>query len=200
VTLRELAKSAARGAAHVAVFPVVVSFALRSVLLGPDRALQPTSQWMSLIPGLSGQYLRRAFLSRALAECDSSAVIEFGTTFCRAGTRIGPDVYIGVRCHLGLVHLERDVLVASGVHIPSGGGTHGIDDLTRPIREQSRNERMVRVGAGAWIGERAVIMADVGPDAVVGAGAVVTRPVPAWAVSAGVPARVLRRRNLGAAV
>jgi acetyltransferase-like isoleucine patch superfamily enzyme len=177
-----------------------VSFKARSVLVGRDRALQPTSQWMSLIPGLTGQYLRRAFLSRALAECDRTAVIEYGTTFCRAGARVGPHVYIGIRCHLGLIHLERDVLVASGVHIPSGGNTHGIDDVTRPIREQSGDERLVRVGAGAWIGERAVIMADVGADAVVGAGAVVTRPVPAWAVSAGVPARVLRRRNLGAAV
>ena len=200
MTLRELAKSAARGAAHVAVFPAVVSFKLRAVLLGPDRALQPTSQWMSLIPGLTGQYLRRAFLSRALAACDRSAVIEYGTTFCRAGARVGPHVYIGVRCHLGLVDLDHDVLVASGVHIPSGSNTHNIDDVTQPIREQSRDERMVRVGAGSWIGERAVIMADVGANAVVGAGAVVTRPVPAWAVSAGVPARVLRRRNLGAAV
>ena len=72
MNLRELAKGVARGAAHVVVFPAVVSFACRSILLGPDRALQPTSQWMSLIPGLSGQYLRRAFLSRALAECDSA--------------------------------------------------------------------------------------------------------------------------------
>jgi virginiamycin A acetyltransferase len=200
VNLRELAKRVARGAAHVVVFPAVVSYGCRSLLLGSERALQPTSQWMSLIPGLTGQYLRRAFLSRALAECDRTAVIEYGTTFCRAGTRIGPNVYIGVRCHLGLVHLERDVLVASGVHIPSGGNTHAIDDLTQPIREQSRDERLVTVGAGAWIGERAVIMADVGANAVVGAGAVVTRAVPAWAVSVGVPARVLRRRNLGAAV
>ena len=200
MTLRELAKSAARGAAHVAVFPAVVSFACRSILLDRDRALQPTSQWMSLIPGLTGQYLRRAFLSRALAQCDKSAVIEHGTTFCRAGSRIGPNVYIGVRCHLGLVDVERDVLIASGVHIPSGANTHGIDDPVQPIREQSRAERAVRIGAGAWIGERAVIMSDVGADAVVGAGAVVTKPVPSWAVSAGVPAKVLRRRNLGAVV
>lgn len=200
MSLREFVKAAARAIAHVAVFPVVVSFALRSTLMDADRALQGTSQWMAMIPGVPGQYLRRAFLSHALAACDPTAVIEHGTTFSRAGTRIDANVYIGVRCHLGLVHLERDVLVASGVHMPSGANTHSIDDLSVAIREQGRDERMVHIGAGAWVGERAVVMADVGADAVVGAGAVVTRPVPAWAVSAGVPARVLRRRNIGAAV
>lgn len=200
MSLREAVKTAVRGVAHVVVFPAVVSFAVRSKIVGRDRALQPTSQWMSLIPGLTGQYLRRAFLARALAQCDPTAVVEYGTTFCRAGARLEANVYVGIGCHLGLVHLERDVLVASGVHMPSGSNTHDIADATRPIREQSRAERLVRIGAGAWIGESAVVMADVGPDAVVGAGAVVTRPIPAWAVSAGVPARVLRQRNLGAAV
>jgi len=70
-----------------------------------------------------------------------------------------------------------------------------VDDLTRPIREQGRGEQLVRIGAGSWIGEGAVVMADVARDAVVGAGAVVTRPIPAWAIAAGVPARVLRRRG-----
>jgi acetyltransferase-like isoleucine patch superfamily enzyme len=38
-------------------------------------------------------------------------------------------------------------------------------------------------------------MADVGPNAVVGAGAVVTKPLPGWVVAAGVPARVVRVRE-----
>ena len=40
----------------------------------------------------------------------------------------------------------------------------------------------------------AVVMADVGPNAIVGAGAVVTEPIPASVVAAGVPARVIRQR------
>jgi acetyltransferase-like isoleucine patch superfamily enzyme len=38
-------------------------------------------------------------------------------------------------------------------------------------------------------------MADVGRDSVIGAGAVVTGPIPDGVVAAGVPARVLRRRD-----
>jgi len=96
---------------------------------------------------------------------------------------------------MGLVHIERDVLVASGVHIPSGASTHRIDDLTTVIREQARGEQLVRIGAGCWIGEGAVVMADVGQHSVIGGGAVVTRAIPAWSIAAGVPARVIRRRG-----
>jgi serine acetyltransferase len=53
----------------------------------------------------------------------------------------------------------------------------------------------VRIGAGSWIGAGAIILADVGRGCVVGAGAVVTRPLPDFAVAAGVPARILRFRS-----
>ena len=76
------------------------------------------------------------------------------------------------------MHIERDVLIGSGVHITSGRETHGTDDPTRPIREQEGNRTLVRIGAGSWIGSGAIIMADVGANAVVGAGAVVAKPVP----------------------
>jgi virginiamycin A acetyltransferase len=195
VNLREAMKAAARGAAFAVVSPALVSFAIRARLDSRDRALQSTSEWLALLPGLWGQYLRRAFYSRALATCHYTAVIEAGTVFSRAGARIEERAYIGAGCRLGLVHVERDALVASGVHIPSGANTHFVDDVTRPIREQGRGEQLVRIGAGSWIGEGALVMADVARDAVVGAGAVVTRPIPAWCIAAGVPARVLRRRG-----
>jgi len=95
------------------------------------------------------------------------------------------------------VHLERDVLIAAGVHVPSGPETHGISSLDRPIREQPGNLRMVRIGAGSWIGSGAVVMADVGRDSVVAAGAVVTEALPDRIIAAGVPARVVRQRGAG---
>ena len=79
--------------------------------------------------------------------------------------------------------------------MPSGGRTHGIDDLGVAIRDQPGSPERVRIGAGAWIGSAAIVMADVGRDSVVGAGAVVTRSVPDRVVAAGVPARVVKRRD-----
>ena len=192
--LREAVKSACRGLALVVVTPSLLSFAVRSLLVGRNRALESSSQALSLIPGLVGQYLRRAFLSRVLVHCAPTTAISFGTLFSQAGARIDDNVYIGPRCHLGLVHLERDVLLAAGVHIPSGGHIHGTDPST-PIRHQEAKPRLVTIGAGAWIGSNAVILADIGSDTIVGAGAVVTKPMPSGVVVAGVPARIVKRRD-----
>ena len=99
---------------------------------------------------------------------------------------------------MGLVHIERDVLIGAGVHLPSGPATHGTDDLSRPIREQQGAPQLVRIGHGAWIGSTAVVLADVGHDTVVGAGAIVTRPLPPFVIAAGVPARPVRARTAAA--
>ena len=194
VNLREALKMAARAAAHVVVLPWCASFSVRARVFGRDQALMASTQTLGMLPGLTGQYLRRAFLQHAIASCHHSVVIEWGTTVSRAGTRLDQGVYIGPSCHLGLVHVERDVLIAAGVHVPSGAATHGIDDASVPIRDQPGRERLIRIGAGSWIGSAAVVMANVGEQTVVGAGAVVTRALPSGVVAAGVPARVLRSR------
>ena len=180
--------------ATVCVAPSLLSYAIRSAMMGRDRALHGSSQALSLVPGIAGQYVRRAFFCRVLDECHASVTIEFGTLLSQAGARLGEQVYIGPHCHLGLVHLERDVLIAAGVHVPSGPETHGTSALDRPIREQPGRLRMVHVGAGSWVGSGAVVMADVGRDTVIAAGAVVTEPVPDRVIAAGVPARVIRQR------
>jgi acetyltransferase-like isoleucine patch superfamily enzyme len=192
--LKRALKAAARLAALVAVAPVLASYWLNAALLGRGRALESRSQLLSLWPGLTGQYLRRAFLQRVLARCHHSATVEFGTFFSQPGAILDENVYIGPRCVLGLVHLERDVLLAGNVQIPSGGKTHYFDDPTRPIREQGGERRLVTIGAGAWIGAGAIVLADVGKGTVVAAGSVVTRPLPDNIIAAGVPAKVIRGR------
>ena len=192
--MRNALKSAARGLATVVVAPQLLSYFLRASVMGRDRALEGSSQMLALVPGLVGQYLRRAFLSHVIDYCAPTAVIGFGTLFSQVGCRIEDRAYIGPRCHLGLVHLEQDVLLAAGVHIPSGPRTHGTDP-SAPIRDQAGDLRRVRVGAGSWIGSNAVVLANVGRETIVGAGAVVTRPLPDRVVAAGVPARVVRQRD-----
>lgn len=192
--LKSTIKLVLHGLGVLIVSPLLMKFWLLSWLVGRDRALESASQALALLPGFTGVILRRAFLSRVLQRCDRSAEISFGTLFSQTGAVIEADVYIGPRCHLGLVHIERDALIAAGVHIPSGGQTHFSDDPTKPIREQGGERRLVRIGAGAWIGSAAIVMADVGPGTIVGAGSVVTKPLPANVIAVGVPARVIRER------
>lgn len=193
--MKSALKALARSVAAVLALPALGSFYLRAVFLGRDRALQASSQALSLLPGVLGEYLRCAFFRRTLLHCHPTVTIAFGVVFSSAGARLDEYVYVGPRSHLGLVHLERDVLLGPGVHIPSGRTTHGIQDLSTTIREQPGAPSLVRVGAGSWVGAGAIVMADVGRDTVVGAGAVVTRPLPERVVAAGVPARVVKRRE-----
>lgn len=57
-------------------------------------------------------------------------------------------------------------------------------------------EKPVTIGNAVWIGDRAIILprVTIGSGAVIGAGSIVTKDVPAFAVVAGVPAKVLRMR------
>jgi acetyltransferase-like isoleucine patch superfamily enzyme len=193
--MSELSKGVARGLAFVAISPLLLWFVLKRQLLGPDRALQGSAQALALIPGLPGQYVRRAFLSVALEHCAPTSVVEFGVTFSQAGARLDDNVYVGPFSSLGRVHLERDVLVAGGVHIPSGADTHGTGLVDMAIRDQEGTRQLVRIGQGTWIGSGAIVMANVGRDCIIGAGAVVTTPIPDRGVAVGVPARVIRIRG-----
>lgn len=188
-------KFLARGLATLAVLPIRLSLALRALVIGHDRAFQASAEWLALVPGLPGQYLRRAFLEATTGGCGPGTVIGVGCLFSTAQVRIDGNAYIGPHCNLGWVHVERDVLIAAGVQIPSGPHTHGIARLDVPIRDQPGALVCVHVREGAWIGNGAVVLADVGRHAVVAAGAVVTKPVPDYAIVGGVPAVVIRSRR-----
>jgi len=79
---------------------------------------------------------------------------------------------------------------------------HNVTEVERPIRVQGIYKRDVRVGSNVWIGYGAQILrgVTVGDNAIIGASAVVTRDVPANAVVAGAPARVIRMRDAPAAL
>ncbi len=193
-SLKAVAKVMLRGAATVAVSPVLFVHVLKVPLLGKDRALEGSTQLLSLLPGVSGQYLRGAFLRWTVKHCHPSAAVGFGTIFSKTDAWIGENVYIGPFCSLGNVRIERDTLIATGVHILSGARMHGIADVNTPIRLQVGEFTRVVIGEDCWIGSGAVVMADVGAHSVIAAGAVVTKPVPEMVIAGGVPAKVIRGR------
>ena len=96
---------------------------------------------------------------------------------------------------LGDVEIAANVLIGSNVSIINGNRQHGIERLDIPIREQPGEFPKVQIGTDSWIGDRAIVMADVGEHCVVGAGSVVTKPVPDYAIVVGNPARVVKYRN-----
>jgi acetyltransferase-like isoleucine patch superfamily enzyme len=74
---------------------------------------------------------------------------------------------------------------------------HGVVEVERPIRQQGIYKRDVIVGSNVWIGYGACILrgVSVGDNSIVGTNSVVTKDVPANAVVAGIPARIIRMRE-----
>jgi virginiamycin A acetyltransferase len=193
--MKGLLKSAFNALALAVVLPAVLLYRLGALSIGPEQAFPGWSQALSLIPGLTGIYLRRAFYRGVLPRCGPDASIGFGSIFSHPTAEIGVGVYIGPFCVIGDVTVEDDVLISSHVSILNGGRQHGIERLDIPIREQPGTWHRVTIGRDSWIGERSVVMADVGGQCVVGAGSVVVGPLEDRVVAAGSPARVIRVRE-----
>ena len=111
---------------------------------------------------------------------------------------IGAKTVIGQECTISAfqhVSIGRECIVADRVMLIDFD--HGVVEVERPVRVQGIYKRDVRVGHNVWIGYGACFLrgVTVGDNAVIGTTSVVTADVPANAVSAGVPARVLRMRD-----
>ena len=106
--------------------------------------------------------------------------------------RFGRNVFVNHGCtamDLGGIDIEDDVMIGPNVHLISAG--HPLDPATR--RSQITTAP-IRIGRGVWIAAGAMVLqgVTVGEDAVVAAGAVVTKDVPPRTLVAGVPAQVIR--------
>ena len=109
------------------------------------------------------------------------------------GDRVQFGPYCDVQCDL---EVGDSVLFAPRVAIV-GRNDHRIDLPDTLIWDSPRGEdRKVRIGNDCWIGYGAIILSGVtiGDGAVVAAGSIVTKDVPAKSVVAGSPARVVKYR------
>lgn len=193
--MKAVLKTSANVLAALVVSPIVLWYRISILLIGESQAFTDCSQVMSLLPGLTGIYLRRAFYWFVFPKVGQDACINFGTVFSHSGASIGKTAYIGVGCMIGDVEIGDDVLIGSHVSIINGNRQHGIDRLDIPVREQSGEYPRVIIGEDTWIGDRAIVMVDVGKHCVIGAGSVVTKPLEDYTIAVGNPARVIGSRK-----
>ena len=111
--------------------------------------------------------------------------------------RIGDFVWIGPQSYFDARNLVLEPHVGWGPGAKVLGSVHTGVPVDVPIIQTDLEIKPVRVGEWADIGTNAVLLPGVtiGKGAMVGAGAVVTEDVPAFAKVAGVPAKVIGWRN-----
>lgn len=103
-------------------------------------------------------------------------------------------------------HFEAMGDEAIFINIASHGmmiaANHNFSDPEKPIYGQGLTHAPIVIKDDVWIGGRVNITAGVtiGHGAVIGGGSVVTKDIPAMSIAVGVPAKVIRMRNLQAQV
>jgi acetyltransferase-like isoleucine patch superfamily enzyme len=116
--------------------------------------------------------------------------------------------FVGYDCDVLCADIGAFTSIANCVVI--GGGRHpmewvgmspvfykGRDSVKAKFSEYEREpNKWVSIGNDVWIGHSAIVLpgVNIGDGAVVGAGAIITKDVPAYAIVAGNPARLLRYR------
>ena len=170
------------------------------------------------------RYLWRRFLTRAGWRWETDGPVFFGRglqlQIAKGATvKFGRFTWIGdgskIRCHEGVVEIGAKTVMGQECTISAYRRVrigeqcviadramfidfdHGVVEVERPIRVQGIYKRDVEVGSNVWIGYGACILrgGSVGDNSIVGANSVVTKDVPANAVVAGIPARIIRMRE-----
>ena len=138
----------------------------------------------------------RSFVVKNFVEsCGVNLIVETGALISPF-INIGNNCLIGENCHVrGDVTLGDDVMLAQHVSLISFQHNFYRSDV--PIRLQGETFSKIVIGNDVWIGLNAIILAGVsiGDHAIVAAGAVVSKPVPNWAIVGGVPSEIIKFRK-----
>ncbi len=170
-------------------------------LVGRDVWFVTQSEILSLLPGRLGRLIRNAYYKAVLQSCPYHVCLQFGCLFAYSQVQIGENVYLGLHSKVGLVDIGNGTIISDDVQLLSGahqhltpGSRHGLNPSSSvQTKDPSEFEpERISIGRNCWIGTRAIVMADVGDNSIIGAGSVVTRPIPSNSIAVGVPARVIR--------
>ena len=112
--------------------------------------------------------------------------------------KIGNNVGLGEFAYLGGaagLEIQNDCII--GQYFSCHPENHNYTNLEIPIRLQGVSHQGIKIENNCWIGSKVTILdgVTIGTGSVIAAGSVVTKSFPANCVIAGVPAKLIKRRN-----
>jgi acetyltransferase-like isoleucine patch superfamily enzyme len=133
-----------------------------------------------------------------VGEASNIGSYSFVSTMPGATVSIGKRVMVNSFNVLGAgerLEIGDDCIFAAYVQITDS--SHHFEKISDSPRHDGGFSKPVCIGAGSWLGSAVKVMmgVTVGEGCVVGAGAVVLRDLPAYSVSVGMPAKVIRFRS-----
>lgn len=192
--MKHIIKTTLNFICQLVVLPLVIPCKLEEWLISrhSEIVFHTCTNLVALLPGLIGVFLRRAFYSLTLESCSTHCYIGFGALFSHRDTTVEKHVYIGNYTMIGSAHLGEHCLIGSRVSILSGKALHVRDEQGMWTPFSPERITKVTLARNVWVGEGAIIMADVGEGSMIGAGAVSTSNVRPHIIVAGNPARFVR--------
>ena len=194
--MKKVVKSIAFVVATLVVAPMLLVYFSLGLISNESSVFMGFSQFFSLLPGKFGNYLRRAFYFYTMQSCHFNSSIGFAVLFSQKDTEIEEGVYIGPQCNIGKSKIAKNCLLGSGVHILSGKNQHNFSDVNTPIQQQGGSYQKISIGEDSWIGNGAIVMANIGSQCVVAAGSVVVDDVAPGSIVAGNPAKLVKMRAI----
>lgn len=163
----------------------------------PHGILRILWKLMDLIPFNASIYGRRWIGRRMFTHLGKNSKFRDHNIFADGrNIKIG-DNFISGRYNYyggGPISIGNNVLMANFIIIETT--VHDVEDLSKPIREQSAHQLTVEIDDDVWVCNRVTILPGVkiGRGSVLASGSVITKNVAPYSVVAGVPARIIKKR------
>jgi acetyltransferase-like isoleucine patch superfamily enzyme len=139
----------------------------------------------------------RVGVLKKLIKIGDENVIQQGFRFGNKGiVQVGNNCRINENVYIQSAVLGNNILIAPNVAILAS--SHNFERTDIPIVEQGDTEiKTVIIEDDVWLGRNVIVLPGItiGSGVIVGAGSVVTKNIPPYSIVAGVPAKLIRKRN-----
>ncbi|MFZ5979897.1 MAG: acyltransferase [Candidatus Zixiibacteriota bacterium] len=179
----------------ILMLPLIVLSKIGTLLLKTNGLFEFGSQCLALVPGFIGIQCRTAYYRFTMEEFHSNCYTLFGTIFADPRVRMKPYSKTGEYDIIGLCEIGERATICSKVSILAGRYQHNFTDPTKDVFDSETVFEKIMIGDGAFIGEGALVMANVGEYSIIGAGAVVVKEIPPYSIAVGNPAKVVKDRR-----
>lgn len=176
----------------ITALPIGVIFSLLGIIFSIFDRYSEVSMLISRVPFYIGEISRLVFYKLTLKKVGNKVQFKYGSCVLYRNTEIGENVLIGYNTLIGESEIGNDVLIGSCVNITSGLHQHMFDNPKELIRKQKGKRKKIKIGNDIWIGNNAVIAADINDRSVIGLGGLVIKDIDKSGVYVGVPTRLVK--------
>lgn len=189
-----------RGRDQFKKFKPLINFLIGIMRIFPHNFRKKMFELFRMKKGKSGLLIRYILLKSLAEKVGDNVFIAPGSYLLNVEyLRIGNNVSIHPMCYIearGGIEIGDNVSIAHGVTIMSE--THIYDRVDIPIKDQGMYYENTIIDSDVWIGAKATILCGIKiyRGSIVAAGAVVTKNVDSYSIVAGVPARLIKKRQI----